>query len=270
MAESTLWRRAWRTILMHAITRPESAITIALAIITIGLFPRPFVFWRWWFWLILFLVAELLIVYTSIRDERTAEQVVGEMLRERYNPVTITRPTLRAQVERALQYRQSIQHQVDSTRRGVLRDHLAQTADSVDEWLGQVYALAQRLDRLSADPIIQKDLQAAPGEIARYRTRLEQADDDGVKQQLQQAITSKETQLSNLEQLARTMERGQLQLENTVSALGTIYSQFLLLEAQDVESGRMSRLNQDIAEQVKSLNDVVSTLDELYHRSAEG
>jgi len=87
---------------------------------------------------------------------------------------------------------------------------------------------------------------------------------------LQQVITSKETQLSNLEQLARTMERGQLQLENTVSALGTIYSQFLLLEAQDVESGRMSRLNQDIAEQVKSLNDVVSTLDELYHRSAEG
>jgi uncharacterized protein YoxC len=65
------------------------------------------------------------------------------------------------------------------------------------------------------------------------------------------------------------MERGQLQLENTVNSLGTIYSQVVLLEAQDVDSGRMRRLSEDIEQQVASLNDVVSTLDELYRRSAE-
>jgi len=54
-----------------------------------------------------------------------------------------------------------------------------------------------------------------------------------------------------------------------VSALGTIYSQVLLLEAKDTDSRRMQRLTRDISDETKSLADIVSTLDELYEKSSE-
>lgn len=269
MGESTLRRRSWLALLAHALFRLESALTIALAILAIGLLPRPFPFWRWWYWLILFVVAEALIVWTSITDVRTAERVVADMLRQRFDPRRLRLPHLQAEVERALQYRTGIEAGIARRREGVLRDRLADIAGQVDQWLGQVYGLAQRLDRLSSDDLVQRDLKSAPQDVARYRARIQSTNDPEVRRHLERALAAKETQLANLHELARTMERGQLQLENTVNSLGTIYSQVVLLEAQDVDSGRMRRLSQDIEEQVSSLNDVVSTLDELYRRSAE-
>ena len=270
MAETPLWHRSKRAILAHGFLRLESAITIGLAIVAIGLFPRPFPFWRWWYWLIIFAIAEVLIVYTSITDERTAEQVIAEMLRQRYNPDRLRVPHLRAQLEQAVRYRQAMERQILTRRQGVLRDRLLDMVARVDRWLAQIWTLAQRLDRLSNDNLVQRDLQEAPGAIAQYRSRLQVAQDARMRDDLGRALASKQAQLANLQELARTMERGQLQLENTISDLGTIYSQVLLLEARDVDSGTMQRLGQDIDEQVKALSDIVSTLDELYQKSAEG
>ncbi|MGI6209059.1 MAG: hypothetical protein ACOYEW_12725 [Anaerolineae bacterium] len=269
MGESTLRRRSWWAILAHALFRIESALNIALAILAIGLLPRPFLWWQWWYWLILFGLAEVLIIWTSITDARTGERVVAEMLRERFDPGRLRLPHLQAEVERALQYRTGIEAGIARRREGLLRDRLLDIAGQVDQWLAQVYGLAERLDRLSSDRLVQRDLKAAPDDIARYRTRIQNEGDPEVRAHLERALASKQTQLANLQELARTMERGQLQLENTVNSLGTIYSQVVLLEAQDVDSGRMRRLSEDIEQQVASLNDVVSTLDELYRRSAE-
>lgn len=269
MAESTFWRRAWRAILSYALLRWESAVTIALAIITIGLFPRPFSFWQWWYWLIIFAVAEVLIIWTSVTDARTGERVVADMLRQRFDPGKVHQPHLRAQVEQALQYRQAIEVQIGRTRKGVLRDHLTNVAARIDEWMVQISKLAERLDYLGGNSLIQSDAKETPEAIARYRARLRNTEDEQVRQQLQSLLASKEAQQANLQELARTMERGQLQLENTVSDLGTMYSQFVLLEARDIDSGRLQRLSQDIDEQVAALADVVQTLDELYKKSSE-
>ncbi|MHB0877370.1 MAG: hypothetical protein ACYC5O_15140 [Anaerolineae bacterium] len=269
MAETPLRRRTLQALIAHALLRWESAVTIALAIVAIGLFPRPFPFWQWWYWLVLFLAAEVLIIWTSLNDQRTGERVVAEMLRQRYSPGSIRQVRLRGQVDKAIEYRQGIERQIAQTRPGVLRDRLLTIANRVDEWMAQIVGLAQRLDRLSSDDLIQRDARATPEEIAQYRRRLTQAQDEGMRQQLQMVLASKETQLANLRQLARSMESGQLQLDNTVSDLGTLYSQFVLLEARDVESGRVQRLSQDIDDEIASLADVVSTLDELYKKSAE-
>lgn len=269
MAETPLQRRTLQALIGHALLRWESAATIGLAIVAIGLFPRPFPLWRWWYWLLLFLAAEVLIVWTSLNDARTAERVVADMLRQRYDPSGIHQARLRAQVEKAVEYRQGIERQIAKTRAGVLRDRLLTIAGRVDDWMAQIVGLAQRLDRLSSDSLIQRDARVTPDEIAQYRRRLAQAQDEQMRQQLQNVLTSKETQLANLNELARCMESGVLQLDNTVSDLGTLYSQFVLLEAHDVESGRVQRLSQDIDDEIASLADVVSTLDELYKKSAE-
>jgi hypothetical protein len=65
------------------------------------------------------------------------------------------------------------------------------------------------------------------------------------------------------------MERGQFQLESTITAMGTVYSQMLLLGSRDIASGRAQRLQQDVDDQVQALQDVVHTMDEVYQTGAD-
>ncbi len=263
-----LQRRAWRAILVHAITRIESAVTLALAIILVGLLPRPFSFWRWWYWLILFGLAEVLIIYTSITDEQAAAAAVAELLRQRFSPSALRDKALQARLEQALQYRQAMELQVRRRRQGPMRERLAEVTQRVDEWLAGIYGLAQRLDQLRADSLLQRDMKAVPQQLRRYEERLGAEATEATRKELMEALASKREQLGNLMALSEAMERAELQLENTISKLGTMYSQMLLIEAQGAESGRMQRLSQDISEQVASLSDLVATLDELYARSS--
>ncbi len=64
------------------------------------------------------------------------------------------------------------------------------------------------------------------------------------------------------------MQRAELQLESTLSALGTVYSQTLLVGAKEIDSGRAQRLRQDIADQVQGLEDILTTMDQVYLDSA--
>jgi len=65
------------------------------------------------------------------------------------------------------------------------------------------------------------------------------------------------------------MERAQFQLESTITAMGTVYSQMMILGARDVASGRAQRLQQDIDDQVQALQDVVHTVDEVYQAGTD-
>ena len=63
------------------------------------------------------------------------------------------------------------------------------------------------------------------------------------------------------------MQRAELQLETTMTALGTIYSQTMLVGAKDIDSGRAKRLRQDIDSEVSELDDVLLAMDEVYASS---
>jgi len=60
------------------------------------------------------------------------------------------------------------------------------------------------------------------------------------------------------------MQKAELHMDTTLTAMGTIYSQLLLVGVKDVDSGRAQRLRQDITEQVKQLEDVACSMDEVY------
>ncbi|MEZ4634213.1 MAG: hypothetical protein R2856_04415 [Caldilineaceae bacterium] len=51
------------------------------------------------------------------------------------------------------------------------------------------------------------------------------------------------------------MKQAQLQMDQSLTALATVYSQVRLIDAQDVASGKAERLSADIQEQVNRLND---------------
>ena len=55
-----------------------------------------------------------------------------------------------------------------------------------------------------------------------------------------------------------------LQLENSLTHLGTIYSQTMLVDVKDIDNGRSRRLRQSITDEVVELNDILLSMDEVY------
>ncbi len=259
-----LERQAWRAMLSHAIYRLESALTIAVTIILIFLFPKPFPWWQGWYWLVIGVVAEALIIYTSLRDPALAQTVVSDMLRGEFNARELRSSKYRDKVEKALEYRERIEGVIRRSRQGVLRSHLEEDARRITEWLANVFGLAKRLDAYENDEIIERDTRSVQSAIKDFEARLRQEDDETVRQQMREAIRSKKTHWENLQRLQNTMEKAEFQLENTLAAMGTVYAQLQLIGAQDVDSSRARHLREDIGEQVAALQDIAEAMDEVY------
>ena len=259
-----LEHQAWRAMLSFAIFRLESALTIAVTIILVFLFPSPFPWWRWWYWLVIGAVAEALIIYTSLTDPALAQKVVADMLRGEFDPRELRSAKYRDKVQKALEYRERIEGLIRQSRQGVLRSHLQEDARRITEWVANIFGLAKRLDAYENDEIIKRDMQSVQVALRDFEARLKLEDDEAVRQQMREAIRSKRTQWENLQRLQNTMEKAEFQLENTLSAMGTVYAQLQLIGAQDVDSSRARRLREDIGEQVAALQDIVEAMDEVY------
>jgi len=258
-----LERRTLWAMIGYAFFRWESAVTVAGTILLFFLYPQPFPWWRPWYWLILGGLAEAALVIASITDPEIGRRVVQDLFRERFNPRQIKDQELRGQMEKALDYRRRIEEKVLGTRAGVLREHLLDSARRIDEWVASIYRLASRLDTYRTDAWVTGQLDSLPGDIARIRRMIQEEDDDGVRAQMERTAAQKEKQLANLTRLQNLMEQAQFRLEETLTALGTTYSQILLIGARDVNSGRAQRLDQDIDEQIAALQDIVAALDEV-------
>jgi hypothetical protein len=256
--------RVTKGVISYAFFRLESAIIIALIIILVFLIPQPFPWWRWWFWLVVCVVAEGLIVYTTVSDPNTARQVMTDMFRQEFNPRAIRSKKYRERLEKALTYRDGIESTVRTSRAGVLRDHLEDTADSVADWVANVFRLARRLDAYERDEVIQQDLRSVPLALKNLQDRLKQEEEETVRQQIQETIASKKAHQQNLKKLQNTMEKAEFLLERTLSDLGTIYSQLQQIEARDVESGRAQRLTEDVANEIADLQGIVDAMDQVY------
>ncbi|MDH7486970.1 MAG: hypothetical protein QHJ81_11920 [Anaerolineae bacterium] len=262
-------QQARRAIIQHAFLRWESAVIVAGTLL-LSFFSHPFPWWPWWGWPLLGVIAEALIVYTSLTDAETAARVVAELFREQFDPRQVQDRKLRDRLSQALEYRERIDRAVRQQRESVLRQHLADMAAGIDDWISQMFRLARRLDTYHADTVIQRDLKAVPKEIESLQARLRLETDPAVRGQMEATLESKRTQWRSLQKLDDTMERAELQTEHSLSALGTVYSQLLLIGASEVDSGRAQRLREDIRQQVMSLQDMVDSINEVYDYRVEG
>jgi hypothetical protein len=269
-----LEQRAGRAILTRSIYRWESAViialTLSLAVLTLaGVIPALFGLFQWWFWLALGALGEVGLVWSSVRDPEFRARAVAEMFREKFNPRQIENTALRQRVEKALEYRDRIDETIAKSQEGVMRDHMTDVSQGITDWMQNVFRLARRLDAYMADDTLRHDLQSVIPSIDSLKKRLALEDDDTVKRQISQTIAQKQIQRDNLHKLQNVMERAQFQLESTITAMGTVYSQMMILGARDVASGRAQRLQQDIDDQVQALQDVVQTMDEVYQAGTD-
>lgn len=260
--------------MIRSVYRWESAViialTLSLALLALtGVIPALFGVFQWWFWLVLGALGEIGLVWSSVRDPEFRAKAVSDMFREKFKPREIKNKALRQRVEKALDYRERIDEVIAKSREGVMRDHMRDVSQGITRWMENVFRLARRLDAYMSDDVLRKDSQSVEPEIETLKNRLALEDDDTVKRQISQTIAQKQIQRDNLNKLQNVMERAQFQLESTLTAMGTVYSQMMLLGARDVASGRAQRLGQDIDDQVQALQDVVETMDQVYQAGTD-
>jgi hypothetical protein len=261
---SPLRGRVLGAMVLNALLDWRGAAALALGIILSIFLPNAFSGWQAGYWIIAGALIWLGVATAVFVNPKTGAQVVAEMLRAKFAIEAIKDPESRRCILKALEYRSQIEAAVSRARQGLLRDNLSETAAQIDEWLENLYTLALRLDAFQIDKTIQQDLRAVPEALGTYERRLKTVSDERLRAQMQEMYDAKRAQWKSLETLQETMTRAKLQMDNTLTALGTVYSQVLLIGVKDIEGGRARRLHEDIAEEIKSLQDVVGAMDEVY------
>jgi hypothetical protein len=257
-------QEARRALLTNAVFRWESAAVIGGTVLASVFFNQWLPGWPVWAWPLAGIIAEVAVVITSLKDPDEMQKVMESIFRERYNAGGIRDKELRAKLDEAEEYRRRIQEVVAQQKKGILRDRLVSTTSQIYDWIANMVALARRIDTYRADQIIRRDQVAVPKEISELEARMARERDPGVREQMAVTLESKRQFAASLHELDGRMERGDLQLDHSLAALGTVYSQLLLVSSKDVDSDRAERLREDIRGEVSALQDLVESLSEVY------
>jgi hypothetical protein len=274
MAEESIITRieqdARKALVQNAFFNAQTGLTLGAAILLTVFFRQPFAFWPWWGWPVIALVAEIALVVSTLTDKAEQQRVIESLFREKYNASGIHDRNLRAKLNEAEQYLQRIQQTAAGQRSSVLRDRLKETADQVYDWIANMVRLARRIDAYRSDEVIGRDNRSLPEEIKELTRRMNLETNAQVRQQMAATLASKQQFAANLQELHDRMERADLQLDHSLAALGTVYSQMLLVGSADVDSDRAERLRGDIKNEVLALQDLVDSLNEVYQYDAGG
>lgn len=209
------------------------------------------------------------VIGMNVARQQAGKQAVSQALREEFDLSRIRNPSLRMNVKQAIAYRERIDKAVERFTDSAMQHRMQDVANQVGAWVQNIYALASRLDAFQNDEIIKKDLNDVPESIKRLKQRALQERDETIRRELDETIRRRRAQYNSLLKLETAMDRADLQLENTLTALGTVYSQMLLLDARDVDSSKAQRLRESITEQVNSLHDVLASMEEVYDSSQD-
>jgi hypothetical protein len=273
-AREALEQRLEKAIWQESFVRWESGVVLALtAMLTVfSAIGVPLVeFVPFWGWLLGGLVAEAGLVYSSVLDPEFGRRIVAKMLKNEFKPERLNDKKLQRYMNEALDYRSRIEKGIRDRSDSVLKDELMETASQIDDWLENIYDLAQRIDRYQQErEILHRDHVRAESRVAQLQAEIAQAEDPTIKEQIQTTLNSLQRQLQTLETLEGTIQRARLQLENSLTHLGTIYSQTMLVDAKDIDRGSARRLRLEIADEVTELNDLLLSMDDVYTAESSG
>lgn len=274
-----------KSIFNYAFFKPANAILIAATIIAAGCLPLlvlPVLALTSPLWLalgalvpiVLGLAAEAFFLTLSFKDEEAHAQAVADLLRPKveFNPKTIHSKDLKEKVDKALEYWGLIDEAIAGAPKGVVREPVLNTPHQVTHqemtrWLQAVYNLAEHVDKFRNNKVLERDLEEMPLIIEGYRQKLQEEENAEVQRQLKRTLADKERQLNALQKLKDNMSKADYQLDSTISALGTIYSQLLLMGSKDEMGSNINNIQEEISEQVNQLEDLTEAMDEVYQSS---
>jgi hypothetical protein len=262
-ASEQIQQRALGAMLTDAFFTWPSAVNIAFSLVMFFLVPPLFSWWQPWFWLVFGVVAEAIYLVATLTDPVASQQAVSRMLMERFDPGDIKNPSARQRLQKALEYKKNIDAFV-SRQTGAMKVSLSQTANEINDWIELIYRLAKSIDTFEANAIIDRDRRAVPTELENLKRRLAVETDPGVKAELEEAVAIRQQLLDNLKSIESSVKRTDIKLDNTLAQLSTVYAQMQLLDTKAVDSGRAQRLRSQIQDEIASLSDTISSMDDVY------
>lgn len=267
---SDLQKEAQSLLLQYAFFRWENAVVIAGALLLSVLYRRPIPGWPAWGWALLGVIGVGVIVYSSLTDADANAKILVDLMQQEFNPKEVRDEKLRQDVEKGMEYQRRIERLIQTQRPGILRDRLEDTAGQLTEWVANIFALAKRLDAYKQDTLLARERAAVPKEVETLEARLKLEGNEQIRAQMGEVLAGKRAQLEALQALHTRMHQAQLQMDQSLTALATVYSQVRLVDAQDIASGQTERLRADIQEQVNRLNDLVASINDVYNYRTEG
>ena len=176
--------------------------------------------------------------------------------------VVVSEGQLQEYLKQTRAYRAQIDNLIKTSAGAAERIRLDQVTIRIERWTEAIETLVQRLDTLRQDEVIRRDLKSVPKAIAGLEKRLATEKDVEVQGQLERTLDNRRKQLDALQQLQNAMKRAEIQIESTLSMLGTIYSQILTGQSTS-DVADYSRLSSDVDEEVRQLEDYLEALHEV-------
>ncbi len=260
-----LQEQAKSSIIQHALFRWENAVVIAATILLTLWLPQPFAWWPRIGWPVLGTLAVLALFASSLTDIEANAKLLLKLYQQRFDTSRIRDNEMRGDVRKALEYQKRIEQQINQRKDTRIKGRLEATATEITEWVSNVYTLASRIDRHRNDKLLLEERHELPKEIDALIAKRDQTKNETLKAQMNDVIASKTNHWQSIQDLDVRMQQAALQLDQSITALATIYSQIQLIDAQSVNSGRAKRLQGDIQEQVAQLGDLVESINDVYN-----
>jgi hypothetical protein len=171
-------------------------------------------------------------------------------------------------LKRATEYCSHINRLIKQKKGTPIGGQLAPLAPKLNQWEARLRQLVQRLDSFETNSVIQRDLRETPAAINRLQTQLAAEANPHLRAEMQETLTRFQQQQQQLNSLVTLMRRTELDIDETLAAIGAIYSQLQLLGAKDIDNQRAKRLSADVEEQNQHLNDLLAAMEEVYEGPA--
>jgi hypothetical protein len=169
---------------------------------------------------------------------------------------------LRDYVDQTLAYKAQIDRVIKSSSNPHNQFYIQQLARQLETCSQAVTDLVTRLNYLRQDELVRHDLQTVPQAIAELELRLAQASNGSLAPQLKQLLHLRQNQYALLQQLQNSILQTEIQLEHTLTLLGTIYSQLLIGQATN-DIADYGRISASIDEEMHRLGDQLESLREI-------
>jgi hypothetical protein len=265
-------------LLSYAFFRWESAAILAVTLILVVFVPDPFggnvALWRWWIWIALGLLAELLIVGTTLADPDVRARLASERIRERLDPEAILDGGLRERLVQVLDTREQMEAIVQRARDERLGASLRALAEDVTNWIAALYALARRVDEYRSDAALHQRRRAVATAIQTLERQLAGTAGARARADLERTLAARRSEWARLERLDQLVDGAVSQLDESRDALQKIYTQMQLSVAGGAAKGRRSgpflgQLRDEIAEQVRALSETGQEIAETHQQLLE-
>ena len=256
----------WRKFIMA--TSPFIGITLFLFVINVLTAILSGSFFPWFIFPAAAFLIPVFIIFTGImlkEDDSAQARAKREAEAAQRNTKTAGASmsvSLQEKVNTARMYQRQINSMAQSVKEPFKKSRLNDLSAQVGEWVGSVEAMAKQVDEFHRNEVIQNDLRNVPASVRTLMRQLENEHDPAVQSQIERTLKARAGQLQSLEKLQSRIRQSEVQLESTIAAIGTIYSQALAIQSTD-QIADYDHLSKEVDEQAKTLRDQLEALEEV-------